>query len=130
MTNSKYSHLLSLGEQAQTRIAAGEPASNLVSLLPGNMLSVGVAWTYPHAKSVFSLDEAATWTTDRVTEFEETDRQDVEAMASYKRAQEAAILKASIERTRRAAMTPVEHMVEDALICSPQFRAFAARERM
>lgn len=123
---SKYAHLLRLGDQARTRIAAGEPASNLVSQLPGNDLSEGVAWTYPHAKGLFSLDEAATWTAERVAEFDAIAREDAEAMENYRRRQEATARKATIEQQRRAAMTPDECLVEDAILCSPQFRAFAA----
>ena len=126
MSHSKYAHLLRLGDQARARIAAGEPASNLVSQLPGNDLSEGVTWTYQHAKGLFSLDEAVTWTAERVAEFEAVDRDDAKAMENYRRRQDATVLKATVEQKRRAAMTPDECVVEDAILCSPQFRAFVA----
>lgn len=123
-----HAHLLRLGDQARARIAAGEPASNLVSQLPGNDLSEGATWSYPHAKGLFSLGEAATWTAERVAEFEAVDRDHAEAMENYRRRQEAAARKVTVEQKRRAAMTPDECLVEDAILCSAQFRAFAANQ--
>lgn len=123
---SKYAHLLRLGDQARARIATGEPASNLVSQLPGNDLSEGVAWAYHHAKGFFSLDEAATWTAERVAEFDAISRDDAEAMENYHRQQEATVEQRTVEQRRRSAMTPDECLVEDAILCSPQFRAFAS----
>jgi hypothetical protein len=126
MHNNNYSHLIGLGDQARNRIAAGEPTSNLVSLLPGNQLSEGIAWTYPHAENVFALDQAATWTTERVAEFEAQDHEHVEAAVRHQQRQEATLRKAAFEQERRGAMTDDERLVESAILCSPQFRAFVA----
>lgn len=126
MSSGKYSHLIGLGNQARDRIATGEAASNLVSLLSGNQLSEDVAWTYPHAENVISLDEAATWTAERIAEWEQNDREDVEVTVRYQQEHEAGLRKVAAEQERRAAMTPDERLVEDAILCSPQFRTFAA----
>ncbi len=118
-----YTHLLKLGEQARTRIAGGEPRSNLVSAVDG-VLSEGAAWCYPHASDLFSLDEASFWTAERVAEYEQSDREHADAMARYAAEKTARELAKQKEAARREAMTDLEREVEDAILSSPQFRAF------
>ena len=126
MKNSKYAHLVKLCEQAISRISAGEPASNLVRIMQGNTLSEGVAWTYPHERNLFSLDEATYWTAEYVNEREADDRDNELAEARYQQRVNLATTSATAEQLRRSAMTDIERMVEDAVISSPQFRAFVA----
>lgn len=119
-----YTHLLQLGEQARTRIHAGEPRTNLVRAVNGS-LSAGEQWSYPHASDLFSLDQASYWDAEKIAEYEAEDRDHAEAQARYVALRATHDLEQQREASRRAELTDIERTVEDALLSSPQFRAFA-----